>query len=120
MPDMSLIGSAVASLKTAGDIAQSFLQLKTMADVQAKVIDLQNSILTAQQSALAANAEQFSMLERIRELEKQLAELESWKKTEERYELRVLPSGGFVFALKPGCTSTEPAHCSCDAIAVTR
>ena len=50
---MTLQG-AVLSLKAASDIAKGFLHLNSLADVQGKVIELQEAILAAQSSALTA------------------------------------------------------------------
>ena len=38
--DMSLIQGTISGLKIAGDIAKGFLELKSIADVQEKVIEL--------------------------------------------------------------------------------
>lgn len=46
--DLSLIQGTVSSLKLASDIAQGFLKLKSIAEGQGKVIDLQTAILAAQ------------------------------------------------------------------------
>lgn len=70
--DILAIQGAVASLKTAGDIARSFLELKSLTEVQSKVIELQNALLDAQSAALSATAAQFGLQEQVRELEAQL------------------------------------------------
>ncbi|OGI41320.1 MAG: hypothetical protein A2140_05160 [Candidatus Muproteobacteria bacterium RBG_16_62_13] len=44
MADMTLIQGAITGLKTATDIVKGFLDLKTMAEVQGKVIELQKPI----------------------------------------------------------------------------
>ena len=46
--DLSLIKGTITGLKSASDIAKGFLELKSIADVQAKVIELQSVILSAQ------------------------------------------------------------------------
>jgi len=47
MVDMGSIAAAVTSLKAATDIAKGFADIKTMADVQGKVVTLQSEILAA-------------------------------------------------------------------------
>ena len=66
--DMSLIQGTISGLKIASDIAKSFLELKSISDVQGKVIELQSAILSAQSSALDANAAQSAMIDEIRAL----------------------------------------------------
>lgn len=56
--DMGLIAGTITSLRFAGDIAKSFLSLKSMSEVQSKVIELQNAILSAQGNAMEANSQQ--------------------------------------------------------------
>ena len=76
--DLSLIQGTITGLKVASDIAKGFLEIKSMAEVQGKVIELQSSILSAQSNALAANADQASMADEIRKLRDQLAQLQAW------------------------------------------
>ncbi len=113
MADMALIQGAITGLKTAADIAKSFLELKSIADVQGKVIELQSAILSAQTSALAAQSEQSAMLHRTRELETEIADVKAWKETKERYELINPYAGFFTYALKAKSQPTEPAHWIC-------
>jgi len=113
MADMALIQGAITSLQTASDIAKSFLKLKSIADNQGKVIELQSAILAAQTSALAAQSEQSSMIQRIRDLEEEIARVKAWKETAERYQLVSPWTGAFVYALKKQSGSTEPPHWLC-------
>ena len=110
--DLPLIQSAVSSLKVASDIAQGFLKLNSVAEVQGKVIDLQSAILSAQSSALAATAQQMELLEEVRDLKAQLEAVKGWEATSQRYELRRLDSGVFAYALREP-KSDEPAHWLC-------
>ena len=113
--DALSIGSAISGLKTAGDIAGSFLKIRDIALVQGKVIELQSVILSAQQSALAAQGEQFALLEDKRKLEKQIADLEAWDAEKKRYELTELAPGVMAYSLKPEAANGEPPHKICGA-----
>ena len=113
MADMALIQGAISGLKIAGDIAKGFLQLKTMADVQGKVIELQSAILSAQTSAIAAQSDQFAMLEQVGALKQEIARMKAWETTKQRYELHSPYAGTFVYALKEGMGASEPAHWIC-------
>ena len=115
MVDMLAIQGLISGLQSATDITKALYQLKTSADVQAKVVELQTAILSAQQSALSANAEQFAMIQRVRELEEELARLNAWEEEKKRYRL-VYPiedSGLAVYAIKESCKGTEQPHWIC-------
>jgi hypothetical protein len=113
MPDLALIQGAITGLKTVGDIAKGILELKTFAEVQGKVIDLQSAILAAQSSALAAQSEQASMINRIRDLEEEIARIEAWEETKQRYKLVTPFAGAFFYALKREPEPAEPPHWIC-------
>ena len=115
MIDMQSIAAAVGSLKTAADITKTMIELKGAADVNAKAIELQSIILSAQSSALAANSEQFTLLQRVRQLEEELAKPKQWETEKQRYELVSLEGDGSVFAyrLKEDAAGTEPSHYIC-------
>lgn len=100
MPDMALIQGAITSLNAAANIAKGFLQLRSIAEVQGKVIELQSAILAAQSSALAAQSDQATMIQRIGELEKEIARVKAWEETKQRYQLISPWPGAFLYALK--------------------
>ena len=113
MADMALIQSAVTSLKTAADIAKGFLDLKSISDVQSKVIDLQSVILSAQSSAIAAQSDQFAMLEEVRTLKEEIAKIKAWETQKQRYKL-VSPSvAAMAYALQKSMSNGEPPHYLC-------
>jgi hypothetical protein len=113
--DMASITAAVTGLKTATDIAVSLVKLKSSADVQAKIMELQGIIVTAQASAIAAQSDQFSLLEQIRSLKGQIANLEAWDAEKQRYELKRVYTGAFAYVLKPNASDGEPPHWLCAA-----
>ena len=61
--DLTLIQGTLTGLKTAFDIAKAMSDLKTMSEVQSKIIEMQHVIVEAQSSAMAANAEQFAAIQ---------------------------------------------------------
>jgi hypothetical protein len=111
--DMGSIAAAASSLKAAADIAKALSELKTFSEVQGKVIDLQREILAAQSSALLAQSEQFTMLKRIDDLEKEIAHVKAWEAQKQRYQLHEPRPSGFVYALKKSMSGGEPAHWIC-------
>jgi hypothetical protein len=113
MPDMSAIAGLVSSLQAATEISKAMIGLRDGAMIQSKVIELQGVILAAQSSALAAQSDQFTVLERVRELEKEMANLEAWNREKERYELTTVGSGALAYKLKPEAQGAEPEHYLC-------
>ena len=111
--DFALIQGAVSGLKTASDIAKGLLDLKTLAEVQGKVIELQSAILSAQSSALSATSEQAGMAEEIRALKTQIASLQRWDEERQRYKLVRPFDATTVYALKPSFANGDPAHWLC-------
>jgi hypothetical protein len=114
MADMALIQAAVLGLKAAADIAIGFNKLKTMAEVQGKAIELQQIILSAQSNALSAQSEQFRLIERIRELEKEVVDVKAWEETAKCYRLVSPWTSAFVYALTKASGSSEPPHWLCE------
>ena len=113
VPDMTLIQGAITGLKIASDIAKGFIKLKSMAEVQALTIELQSAILAAQSSAFAAHSEQSAMIQRVRDLEEEIAHIKAWEEEKQRYQLITPWDGCHVYALKESCKGTEPPHWIC-------
>ena len=111
--DVGQMASAIGSLKAAGDLAVSFINLKTMAEVQSKAIELNQKILAAQNDIFTANAAQTTFIERIRELEIHITQMEAWEAEKQRYKLAPQNTGSFVYALQKAMSNGEPAHYLC-------
>ena len=112
--DLTAIQAAITSLKAATDISRSILEMKSMAEVQSKVIQLQSALLDAQNGALTATTAQFELQERIRTLEAQLKEKGDWEAQKVRYRL-VNPWRGpaQTYALKREASNGEEPHFVC-------
>jgi len=113
MIDMGSIAAAVSSLKGASDIAKGLLSLHTMAEVQSKSIELNQAIIDAQHQIFAANAAQTALVERVRELERQIAAMESWDAEKKRYQMATPYSGVTVYAVQKSMSNGEPPHYLC-------
>jgi hypothetical protein len=111
--DFSAIGAAVTSLRLAGDIAKGLISLNTMAEVQAKAIELNEKIIDAQHRIFEANAAQSELVERVRKLEGEIARMKDWEAEKQRYQLVVPFTGCTVYALKASMSNGEAAHYLC-------
>ena len=113
MPDMTMIAHALGALKAAKDIAETMIGLRDTAAFQGKLLEFQSKIIDANNAVFAAQEERSSMLERIRELEKQVADFEEWKTKKEKYELKAVMPSAFAYMLKPEARGTAPPHWVC-------
>jgi hypothetical protein len=113
MPDMATIAAAISSLNSAVNIARGMVDLRDSAKIRSKVIELQSAILSAQSNALAAQSDQSLMLQRIRDLEEEVARVKAWNTEKEKYELKETQPGFFAYAIKENARGTEPAHLIC-------
>lgn len=104
-----MVGEAMAGLSVFKSLLNGAKGLKDLNDAavrNAAVIELQENILTAQ-------AAQAALIERIRELEEEVARLETWKAEKQRYQLTELPPGIYVYRVKEEARGTEPPHSLC-------
>lgn len=111
--DMTSIQAAATSLNAAVNIANGLLQLKISSEVQTKIGELNAKILSAQTSALAANVDQFALLERVRELEEEVRRAKAWEAEKEKYELCRHEPGIHTRRLKANASGGEIPHEIC-------
>lgn len=110
---MVMLQGAISGLKSAADIAIGLSKLHTMTEVQGKAIELQQIILAAQSSALSAQSDQLALMECIRKLEKEIADVKAWETQKQRYKLVSPWKGAVVQALKKSSGDCEPPHWIC-------
>lgn len=113
MVGVTEIAGLMSSLKAAKDIAQTMIGLRDAAAFQAKAIEFQSKILDAQNAAFAAQEERSALVERVHDLEQEVARLEAWDAEKQRYELKDVGSGALAYALKNEAGGTEPPHWIC-------
>jgi hypothetical protein len=113
MPDLSAIGAALTSFDTLKNIAQAMIGLHDAKALQAKIIEFNNAIIDAQTKIFLVNEERTVLLERIRDLEKEITDMEAWEATKQRYELKRTNGGGLVWSLKKDAQLTETPHQIC-------
>ena len=113
MIEVAAIAGLITSLKAAGEITAGLISVRDAAKIQSKVVELNTVIISAQSSALAANTAQFSLLDRVRDLEEKIARLEGWEAEKKRYQLTDFGGGTFAYLLKPEMAEGEPPHRIC-------
>jgi hypothetical protein len=113
MVDVSAIAGTVSALKGVIDISKVMIGLHDAQAIQAKVIELNSKILEAQTSAFAAQDERSTLIERISELEKELAKLKAWDTEKEKYELKNVGRGASTYVRKQDAQPSEEPHWLC-------
>lgn len=108
MSDLRDAAALVGSLKAAFDLTKAFIDVRGAVKEQEKVFELQRVILAAQQSALDAQGAQTTLLSRIDQLEKRIAELEAWEREKEQYEPAEIGRGVIAYVLKPEAQRPGP------------
>src|SRR5438045_1906145 len=113
MVDVSAIAAAINSFKAAKDIAESMIGLRDAAAFQGKLIEFQSKIIDANNAAFAAQEERSALLEKIRELEQEVANFEAWETEKQRYDLKEVWPGAFTYVLKSDASGADPVHWIC-------
>jgi hypothetical protein len=109
------LSGALGALQSASNIIKTLAGLRSESERSAKLIELQSQIMTAQTSAIQANTAQTTLVDRVRQLEAEIARLETWSTEKQRYELKSLRPGSFAMALKADAQGSEPIHYLCQA-----
>src|ERR1044071_2008400 len=100
------IYAGIGAVKAAFEIAKGLKDINDATIRNAAIIELQEKILRAQE-------EQSALVDRTRELEQQLASFKIWETEKQRYQIRELPPGVFVYELKHDVAAGEPPHYIC-------
>jgi hypothetical protein len=100
------IYGGLSAIKSAFDIAKGLKDIHDATLRNSAIIELQEKLLTAQEA-------QSTLTERISELEKQVADFETWDRDKQEYEMTTLPSSTVVYALKADAQATKPFHYIC-------
>lgn len=109
----SEIVAAIQSTKTAIDLVKAAQGLSNYSELLTAVTAVQIKLTDAIASELASQEKQAALAERVRELEKQFAEIEDWKSQIRRYALFQFPTGALAYALQLGIEAGEPMHYLC-------
>lgn len=111
---MDMIAGAFGTLKTASEITQGLLALKTDAAVSSKAVELNRVIFEVQHQLFTAQTDYAAVLTRVGELEAQITQLESWETEKQRYQLHELAPASLVYRIKSDMKlDGEPQHDIC-------
>jgi NAD-dependent SIR2 family protein deacetylase len=113
MVDVSAIAGTVSALKGAMDITKAMIGLHDAQAVQAKVIELNAKILEAQSSAFTANDERAALIDRVRQLENEVARLRAWEAEKQQYQFAEVSQGVYAYTPKEGAEAAKVFHMLC-------
>lgn len=94
---------------------KALVGIRDEARLNAAVIDLQRQAIELQGHIRAADAENFTLLQRVRALEAEIGSLKDRSAELERYELKNIGGGASAYMLKPAMRGTEPPVWLCPA-----
>jgi len=109
------IVAAVQSTKTLAELLKAAHSLSNYSELLTAVTAVQMKLTDAIASELASQEKQAVLAERVRELEKQIDDIEDWKTQIQRYALFQFQTGSLAYALKEGQENGEPMHYLCTA-----
>ena len=78
MDDPLTFGTVIEVIKSAASLSKELLALDIRGDVKGKVAEINAVILSAQSSALTAQAREMELTDRVRKLEKEVVHLKDW------------------------------------------
>jgi cell division protein FtsB len=113
IPDMSAIAQAFSSINGINTITQGLISLRDVALISGKVAELNGKIIETQSAIGRIQDERSSLIERIRDLEKEVADLKAWDAEKQRYELKDVVPGSYVYVLKKDSQGSETPHWLC-------
>lgn len=98
--------TSLSLFKTMLDMAKGLKDMNDATVRNAAVIELQEHIVSAKEA-------QSTLLDEIRGLKTQMAEMETWEAEKKRYELTDFGGGTFAYRLKETMSGGEPPHRIC-------
>ncbi len=104
-----MVGELVTSLglfKSMMDTAKGLKDISDAAVRNTVAVELQEKILAAQEA-------QSTLVERVRDLETEVARFETWNAEKQRYQLTDFGGGTFAYSLKEEMAEGEPPHRLC-------
>jgi DNA-directed RNA polymerase subunit RPC12/RpoP len=105
--------AAFGSIKVAMDMAKGIGALKSEAEINKAIINIQQALLEAQSAALTDKETITQLRDQVRRLEVEVNAKQDWSKTAGRYKLSGNEMGSFVYELAPDVTNLEPFHRLC-------
>ena len=114
--NMNEIAALLTSFSHLQNIAKAMLNLRDMAKLNEKIIELQSAIITAQQQAIAIQQSHATLETKTRDLEAECMRLKDWSAEKQNYICRQIASGIFAYLDNGVVHDFQKAHkycCNC-------
>ena len=108
MSDASAFEMTLQGIEAAATIAKEFLSFNIGKEASAKAIEMNTVILTAQRHALAGQAREMELTNRISKFEEEVMQLKNWNVEKEDYELKSIEGTSFAYMIKESVQTSEP------------
>ncbi len=108
------LDTITAPFKTAREMSTQFVEVRDTVKFGEIKSKLQAEIMEAYDAAMKMREREAALIEENSALKSRVADLETRKAQLDRYELKKLPPGVFVRALKANVQPVEEAHYACD------
>ena len=92
---IDILSGLISSFSALQNITKSLLEVRDFQNLNSKVIELQEIILTAHRQAMEAHQSHSVLNERIRELEEECVHLKDWSTEKQLYSPREIAPGVF-------------------------
>jgi hypothetical protein len=106
-------GAAISSIKVAMDIAKGIAALKSKAEINQAIIDIQRILLEAQSGAIEDKQRIATLAAEVQELQLVLKQQKNWEEEAKRYVLTESEVGTFTYELRREFADTEVHHRLC-------
>lgn len=113
MADMTAISAAFAALNGVKTVAQAIIETRDSALISGKVAELNGKIIDVQNAIFRAQEERSALVEKLRDLENELARLKAWEAEKRRYSLVNIGPGVVAYRVKEAERGEEPNHHLC-------
>lgn len=107
------LDSIMSPLNAAGDTLQKLIETRDLIKFGDDFRKLLAEVIAAQRGALTAQANEATLLDRIRDLEEEVTRFETWQAEKARYERRNVGYSAFAYVLKKAERGTETPHWAC-------
>jgi hypothetical protein len=104
---------AFGALKALKDISQGVIAAHDISAFRERQIEFQQRIIDAQAAVFEMQQEQSALTQTIRDREEEIARLKAWDAEKQKYELKDVGHGAFVYARKADAEPAEPPHWLC-------
>jgi hypothetical protein len=106
-------GAAISSIKVAMDMAKGIGALKSEAEINQAIIDIQRILLEAQSGAIDDKQRIAALAAEVQELQLALKQQRDWEEETKRYVLTESEVGTFTYELRPELANGETHHRLC-------